>query len=247
MTLDAFAFDTDAPGINASHGRYYSDLTGAGALSPPDRLSASLPIPTGSVIYQINVAYQGEPILEIWKRSLASPASFAPSFQQSLPSGSGARTASYDLSSPITVDPNTTMAVRCYTFPGATVYGVTVGYTPPTQAFLPFSGPTPRVLDTRSSGGKLNPSEERIVSLGLAGVRGAVINLTVTNTGAGGGYVAVFPANIGWPGNSSINWTNANENIANGVITATDASSQIKIRGGATPTDVVIDRIGWLI
>ena len=46
--------------------------------------------------------------------------------------------------------------------------------------------------------------------------RGVVVNLTVTNTGGGGGFVAVFPANISRPGNSSINWTSANENVANG-------------------------------
>lgn len=57
----------------------------------------------------------------------------------------------------------------------------------------------------------------------------------------------MFPANIAWPGNSSINWTSANENIANGVVTALDSSGRITIHGGASPTDVVIDRIGWLI
>ncbi|MCU1390705.1 MAG: hypothetical protein JWL72_4043 [Ilumatobacteraceae bacterium] len=131
MPLDAFAFDTDAPGTNATHARYYADATGAGALSTPDRLNASLPIPTGSVIHQINVAYQGTPILEIWKRPLATPVPYLNPFQVSLPAGGGAKTASYNLSSPITVDANSTMAVRYYTSAGATVYGVTVGYVPP--------------------------------------------------------------------------------------------------------------------
>jgi len=123
---------------------------------------------------------------------------------------------------------------------------VTLGYTPPTQSFIPFSGAVPRVLDTRNTGGPLQPGEERVVDLGFPGARGAVLNLTVTNT-VGGGFVAVFPANVAWPNNSSINWSSGNQNIANGVITALDSSGQIKIRGGASPTDVVIDRIGWLI
>ena len=57
----------------------------------------------------------------------------------------------------------------------------------------------------------------------------------------------MFPADIVWPNNSSINWKSANQDIANGVITALDPAGRIRIRGGNTPTDVVIDRIGWLI
>jgi hypothetical protein len=103
------------------------------------------------------------------------------------------------------------------------------------------------VLDTRTTGGPLGDGEERTIALGFPGARGAVINLTVTETQGGGGFVAVFPANIAWPGNSSINWFGANQNVANGVITALDTLGQIKIRGGVAPTQVIIDRIGWLI
>jgi hypothetical protein len=74
-----------------------------------------------------------------------------------------------------------------------------------------------------------------------------VLNLTVTETEGAGGFVAVFPANVAWPGNSSINWSGPDQNVANGVITAMDPSGRIKIRGGAASTQVVIDRIGWFI
>ena len=84
------------------------------------------------------------------------------------------------------------------------------------------------------------------MSLGIAGARTAVINLTITET-VGSGFVAVFPANIEWPKNSSINWSASNQNIANGVITAVDGNGNIKIRGGSNPTHVVIDRIGFMI
>ena len=57
----------------------------------------------------------------------------------------------------------------------------------------------------------------------------------------------MFPANIAWPNNSSINWSGPNEFVANGVISALDPGGQIKIRGGSQKTNVVIDRIGWLI
>jgi hypothetical protein len=206
-----------------------------------------LPIPCGSVIHQINVAYVGQPILEIWKRPLAAPTPYQTPFQQSLPAGAGQKTASYDLVPPIIVEANTTMAVRYYTSAGATVFGVTVGYVPPTQSFIPFTGGPPRIVDTRLGAGKLLPSEERIIALGMAGARSAVINLTVTGTEGDGGYVAVFAGDIAWPNNSSINWTGAGQNIANGVITAMDPFGQIRIRGGSAKTHVIIDRIGWLI
>ena len=84
------------------------------------------------------------------------------------------------------------------------------------------------------------------MNLEIPGARTAVINLTVTGT-VTAGFVAVFPANIAWPNNSSINWSSSNQNLANSVITAVDGSGQIKIRGGANPTHVVIDRIGYMI
>jgi hypothetical protein len=77
-------------------------------------------------------------------------------------------------------------------------------------------------------------------------VSAAVINLTVSETD-GAGFVAVFPADVAYPGNSSINWFAPNEDIANGVITAVDATGQVKIRGGVNPTHVVIDVLGALL
>jgi hypothetical protein len=105
------------------------------------------------------------------------------------------------------------------------------------------------VLDTRQPGpltGKLAANEERIVSLGFVGARSAVINLTITQT-VGGGFVAVFPADVPYPGNSTINWTASNADDANTVITALDSAGRLKIRGGSNPTHVLIDRVGYLV
>ena len=211
------------------------------------RLSASLSLPPGSAIFQLNVAYQGQPIMEIWQRSMTTPTPYAPAFQQSPPAGSGPSTATFDLATPIMVEPASTLAVRFFATAGSSVLGVSVGFVPPTPSFVLFTGPTPRVLVTRVMGGKLANGEERTIDLDFAGARGAVINLTVTRTEGNGGFVAVFPAGIPWPGNSSINWFGPNQNLANGVITAVDAASRITIRGGAASTDVVIDRIGFFI
>jgi hypothetical protein len=131
---------------------------------------------------------------------------------------------------------------------GQFVQGLRIGYIPPPQAFVALN-PIPRVLDTRTGSlGKLNPNEERRVT--LTGVPGfaasAVINLTVTDT-EGAGYVAVFPADVPWPGNSSINWSDGGQILANSVVTAVDATGTIAIHGGVGRTHVVIDVQGYLL
>lgn len=134
---------------------------------------------------------------------------------------------------------------------GATqIRGARVGYEPPTPtpAFVPLS-PIPRPYNTRDTTGltKLNPGEERTITLPVpAGVSAAVIQLTVTETGAGG-FIGVFPADAAsWPGNSSINWSAANSNVGGTVITAVDPAGKIKLRGGGSTTHVIIDVVGYL-
>jgi len=209
-------------------------------------LAAPIPIPVGSTIFQLNIAYRSSPICEIRLRNHVTVTPFATPFQQTLPNSANPATITFNLSPGITIPNNTSASFAFFSSGGSALFGVTLGYTPPTQGFIPFGGATPRVLDTRIAGGPLQANEERIIDLGFAGARGAVLNLTVTNTGAGG-FVAVFPANVVWPGNSSINWKSPNQDIANGVTSALDPSGRITIRGGGTPTDVIIDRIGWLI
>ncbi len=243
LPLDGLAFNAYETGKTT----LYDGLSGFQLLNPPGRLGAPLFIPAGSVIYQISVAYQGQPILEVFRRQLTVPTPWQMPFQLTLAAGGGAKTQTVDLPTPIVVDAESTYSIQTFLTAGSSIYGVTVGYLPPTQSFVPFVG-SPRILDTREpgGGGKLTHTEERTIALGFPGARGAVINLTVTDTEQGG-FVAVNPANIVYPGNSSINWTATGQNIANGVITALDGSGQIKIRGGVGSTHVIIDRIGWLI
>jgi hypothetical protein len=237
-TIDAAAF------VPATGGRYSDDTSGTGVLTPPATLLAPLGLPTGSVIRQVHIAYQGTPTVTVVARPLLTPQSTSNVLSATLAAGGGAKTQT--LSGSVTVEANTTYSIRLACQAGDSVYGVIVGYLPPVQGFVPFSG-TPRVLDTRASGGKLLAGEERTIGLGVAGVRGAVVNLTLTGTEGAGGYVAVFPGGIAWPGNSSANWSGPGQNIANSVITAVDAAGQIVIRGGDNATHVIIDRIGWLV
>ncbi len=130
---------------------------------------------------------------------------------------------------------------------GQTVSGVLLGYQSSAQSF--FSLPSNRQYDSRG-GLKLQAGEERVIGLGGAGgvppeARGAVINLTVTET-EGAGYVAVFPADQVWNNTSSINWFGTGQNLANSLVTGMDESQQVKIRGGAAPTHVIIDILGYV-
>jgi hypothetical protein len=237
-TFDAAAF------LPATGGRYSDDTSGTGVLAPPATLLASLGLPTGSVVRQVNVAYQGTPAFSLVARPLATPQSTSNVLSATLAAGGGAKTQT--LSGSLAIAADTTYSLRLVCGPGDSVYGITVGYLPPVQGFMPFSG-TPRVLDTRASGGKLQAGEERTVALGAPGVRGAVVNVTLTGTEGGGGYVAVFPGGVSWPGNSSANWFAPDQNVANTVVTAVDGSCRIVLRGGDNATHVIIDRIGWLL
>ena len=228
------------------------DLTGTKGINS-GRIWAGLPLPAGSTVYQMNVGYIGSPIAEISKRLITQPnPAQIPTqpFQQSLPAqGQPPASFTLNLATPVVIERESTYTVSFFLSAGSAVFGCSIGYLPPTQSFIPFSGGEPRVLDTRLPGphtGKLGPDEERVIDLGFAGARSAVINLTVTET-VGGGFVAVFAGGIPWPKNSSINWSASNQNVANGVITALDANGRITIRGGANPTHVVIDRIGFMI
>ena len=245
--IDAFAFTTETVGTGGVQ-RIYQYQTGMQPTPASNRIWAPLTIPSGSVVHQMNVGYQGQPIAEINRRKVAQPnpaVQPAQVFQKTLAAGPGGPFSSTEnLATPVTIEQDSTYTVSFYCGVGQSVFGCTVGYLPPTQGFVPYTG-TPRVLDTRSTT-KLAPNEERVIDLGIPGARTAVLNLTVTRT-VGAGYVAVFRADIPWPGNSSINWSGPNENIANGVITQVDPTGKIKIRGGDGTTDVIIDRIGYMI
>ena len=244
--IDATAFLPDS----FSDGRVYQEITGVQPLTVPNEMWAPIHLPVGSVIRQLNIAYQGQPIVSITKRPLAAPTPIQVPFPATTTTaGGGPQTQTFNLATPVVIEADATYCVRTFHSAGASVLGVTLGYTAPLQGFVPATG-NPRVLDTRAAGGggKLAPNEERTVVVGVPGARSALFNLAVVNTegvnGNPGGFVACFPANIAYPGNSSINWFGAGQILSNSVLCALDPNGAIKIRGGANRTDVVIDRIG---
>ncbi|MGD9995910.1 MAG: hypothetical protein AB7L17_10140 [Ilumatobacteraceae bacterium] len=227
--------------------RLYQLSTGVQPSAPANWIAAPLSLPVGSVITEVSVAYQVQPVLTITRRDMASPNPPSDVFQETLAAGGGAKTQTVPVTTPVTIEYGSTYILQFFCSAGDSVFGATVGYVPPTRSFIPFQGlGGPRVLDTRVTGGKFQPNEERTLALGFPGARGAVLNLTVTET-EGGGFAAVFRGDIEWPGNSTLNWSETGQILSNGVITDVDASGQITIRAGANRTHVVVDRIGWLI
>ncbi|HWL45735.1 MAG TPA: hypothetical protein VNQ73_22525 [Ilumatobacter sp.] len=259
--------DLETPAANLSYlgidGLSFYDSTGAryyeGGRSGPLTgyvVAAPVPLPVGSVVRRIDVAVSsGDPCdvylaFNDWEAPVLNGPGAA-SDVHTVEGGSGMTLETIDLgANPVIIGHGGTYQVTIgNNGPAApSVRGVTIGYTPPTAGFVPFSGSTPRVYDSREGDGKLGFQQERVINLGNAGVRGALFNLTVTGT-EGAGFVAAFAGNVAYPGNSSINYFGGEQNLANGVVCAVAPNGSIRIRGGGPSgrTHVVIDRLGWFI
>ena len=121
-----------------------------------------------------------------------------------------------------------------------------------------------RTIDSRDYGdGYLLPGEEvyfEVLTNGQgvpqipAEAVAVTFNLTATNTTGGGGYLSILPADINWPGNSSINWSANGTTIANSGTVALgnyDAPGQLAVLHGpgGRPggVDYIVDITGYYI
>jgi len=242
---------------------YLDSLTGRGVSDHDGQLIAPLQLPVGSVVQQINIAYlcpeNADLSVQIFRRDFLSESNveWAAVATGVAPGGDGALTATINLATPVTIEPASSYTIQMRVALAATsVRGLTVGYVAPTAGFVPFAGATPRVFDSRPSEapatgpkGKVGGGDEITIDLGRAGVRGALLNLTVTES-EGAGFAAVFPDTGAWPGNSSINWLTPGATLANGVVTAVAANGRIRIRVDGSPdvaAHLVVDRLGWFV
>jgi hypothetical protein len=135
----------------------------------------------------------------------------------------------------------------------AVVRAIRIAYIPPVSGVVPID--PRRVYDSRSSGGKLNPDEDRTISIATdlgggpvvpAGASGVVLTLTITGTEPDAGYVSAFPAFSPWPGTSSINWFGADQNLATTVVVGLGGDRQVNLRAGVRKTHVIVDVTGYL-
>jgi hypothetical protein len=210
-------------------------------------LVASITLPVGAVLKQVTLYYLSPPestsMTASVQRKLFSGPYEDVSPTAPLPTGTVLQPFTFGLNQ--TVDGNYTYALFVTTVDGTQfVGGMRIGYLPPPQSFVALTG-VPR-YDSRTGAGKLASGEERVINVGVpAGARAAVLNLTVTETEAAG-FVAVFAANITWPGNSSVNWSTTGQTVANAVITPVGPDGKIKVFGGVNKTHIVIDTQGYL-
>ena len=124
--------------------------------------------------------------------------------------------------------------------------------TPPTEVpvSLTFIPPV-RLLDTRSSGGKLAPHVPRVIPVaGRAGIPanavGIVGNVTVTNPSAAG-YVAVGPDPVVSPSTSTLNFA-AGQTIANAVTVGLHPDGSLAatfVAPAGQTTDLILDVTGY--
>lgn len=242
ISLDAFAFDI--AGTSPTSYRLYQQATGMQSQPASFHIYASLPIPIGSIVKQINVGYQGTPSVAIVRRELTGAYTDLTAIT-GLGGGGGTKTQTLAVDGTLTH--GASYAVRAFCSPGDSVLGMTIGYVPPAQAFVPFIGTDPRVLDTRPDA-RFAAGEERVVDLSgsvISTARAAVLNVTAVGVG-GRGFLSVYRSGIAFPGSSSVNYSESGQTVANGVITAT-TDGRITIRAGDVSTHVLVDVIGSLL
>jgi hypothetical protein len=98
--------------------------------------------------------------------------------------------------------------------------------------------PPARLIDTRQSPGvRVAPGADTPVTVPMPG-SAAAVNLTVTETGAGG-YLTAFPCGTAFPATSSLNYTNG-ETVANNAVLQLGAGQRICVRSTA-PAHVIVD------
>jgi hypothetical protein len=258
LNYDAQAFFATNQGESPAQSRHFEEILGSAPATFNTRIWAPLLIPVGSVVFQMSASYQNQPIMEISRRPLFNNGGVGTApvqeFQKSFADSPGGAFASTELLPvPVTIQADSTYTISCFCTSGTSLYGVSVGYRPPTQGFIPFTGANPRVLDTRNPGQtKFEVDEQRKINLGMPGARSGVFNLTVVDTegnNAGrppGGFVSAFAGDT-YPGNSTVNWDHPGQISANLAIAALDVAGNVTLRAGVNRTDVVVDVIGYMI
>ena len=236
-------------------GRLYEDLTGTKTRQPRDA-HAGLPVPAGfdDPPGQRRVPGEADP-LDLQAHAPAAGGEldgtrarprFSPAGEPGwalLVHGQSCRTRSPS---------NATRRTRSATWwhPGQAIFGCTIGYLPPTQGFVPFSGGEPRVLDTRLPGplsGKLANGQEKVVPLGFAGRPDGLDQPDRHRDGRRWFRRGVLSRHrvagqlVDQLGRQQ---SDRRQRRRHRLSTPTDS---IKIRGGANPTHVIIDRIGFMV
>ena len=232
---------------------YSASGTGCFCSTTDGYLVASLTLPTGAIVKEVNFTGQNS--------SGAAASFFVERYQidtgmgttiadVSIPSG-GAVIQSGMVAVNHVVDPGYTYDAAVFSSSMVRMFSCRVGYAGP-FGFFPLD-PQVRKLDTRLPGpltGKFQSGQTRTLKLTPelpAGATAALLNVTVTAT-ASGGFLSLFPAGTTWPGTSSINWSAAGQTIGNNATVAVSAGGEVNIFCGGVSgrAHVIVDLLGYL-
>jgi len=116
--------------------------------------------------------------------------------------------------------------------------------------------PPSRITDTRNgsgqpnSGNKMQPYSQLDVQVAPAGgvpasgAEAVVLNVTVTETTANGGYLIVWPTGQAQPLASNLNW-HAGETVPNRVVVAIGAGGKVSFANAGGTTQLIVDVNGY--
>jgi hypothetical protein len=89
-------------------------------------------------------------------------------------------------------------------------------------------------------------NDDQVIELPVAGVRSAMINLTITET-VGGGFLAVGnPGPDGARTTSNINWSTSGQTLANLAVTTLFEGNLTIFAGGGGSTNFIVDLMGLI-
>ena len=258
--LSAYGFTPTFPSTNpyaTDNGRFrYTTASGGYAGAP-------LELPAGSVIRELEFygtrSAAGSILCELWRSGPPASAGAAVlEASASAPAANGEFT--------VALATNETVSLQDQLVPFvsiggtyASLYGVRVGYSGPTQLFL-LPAPV-RVYDSRPGAGGEGPflvGVTRTVNCATgpapastpavpAGAKGALLTVTIDGT-VGGGFLQVYSEALASPPSaSSANWYESGQSQANAVTTAVNGS-KVKVTCGGNPgssTNVLVDVVGY--
>jgi len=131
--------------------------------------------------------------------------------------------------------------------------------------FAPSSGgtagefvslPPARITDTRTGSGQPNAGLKmapystlnvQVTGAGgvpLTGVQAVVLNVTVTETSASGGYMIVYPAGQAAPLASNLNWA-AGQTVPNRVVVSVGSGGKVAFTNAGGSTQLIVDVNGY--
>ena len=206
-------------------------------------LAAGVPATATAVTMNVTMTETGGPgFVTVWPSGQPRPAT------SSLNSTDANRTVSNLVTVPVSAG-----AVDVFSLGDTHVIIDILGaYTPapnPVSAgrYRSTSGGPARVYDSRTSGGRFNPSETRPVDLTSVGVPAdaSAAVVTVTATAAdGAGYVTLWPSGTARPWISNLNVDHPNQTVSNQAIVPLTAGHINVFSMGRT--HIVIDVVGWM-